>query len=66
MRSPLPSILLGALLSGLTLAGWITGMQVLASIRTNYIPMAPSTALCFAIVAADMTSLDGENGLCTS
>jgi serine phosphatase RsbU (regulator of sigma subunit) len=39
-------------LCGLTLVGWTTGMQVLASIRTNYIPMAPSTALCFALVAA--------------
>src|SRR6478672_10483057 len=47
-----------ALLTGtvgvLTLVGWITGFEVLASIRRNYIPMAPSTALAFAFLGAVM------------
>ncbi|HYF36554.1 MAG TPA: PP2C family protein-serine/threonine phosphatase, partial [Prosthecobacter sp.] len=40
------------LLSGLTITGWVTGFQLLASVREKYIPMAPSTALCFALFAA--------------
>ncbi|MDQ3415355.1 MAG: hypothetical protein M3480_10385, partial [Verrucomicrobiota bacterium] len=31
----------------LTFIGWISGLQLLASVRARYIPMAPSTALCF-------------------
>jgi hypothetical protein len=35
------------ILASLTLIGWASGLSLLASIRSNYIPMAPSTALCF-------------------
>ena len=31
----------------LTFIGWISALPLLASVRVNYIPMAPSTALCF-------------------
>jgi serine phosphatase RsbU (regulator of sigma subunit) len=34
----------------LTFVGWISGLSLLASVRTRYIPMAPSTALCFSLV----------------
>jgi len=35
--------------SFITFIGWITAMPLLASIRAKYIPMAPSTALCFSL-----------------
>jgi serine phosphatase RsbU (regulator of sigma subunit) len=35
----------------LTFIGWISGLSLLASVRARYIPMAPSTALCFCFVA---------------
>jgi hypothetical protein len=31
-------------------AGYLPGLRFLGSIRTNYIPMAPSTAVCFIII----------------
>src|ERR1051325_1648501 len=34
----------------LTFIGWISGLSILASVRTKYIPMAPSTALCFSLL----------------
>ena len=34
----------------LTFVGWISGIQLLASVRAKYIPMAPSTALCFSLL----------------
>src|SRR5438552_16626270 len=34
----------------LTVIGWISGLPLLASVRAKYIPMAPSTALCFSII----------------
>ncbi|HSI15053.1 MAG TPA: ATP-binding protein, partial [Chthoniobacter sp.] len=34
----------------LTLFGWLTGLEALASLRQRYIPMAPSTALAFALL----------------
>ena len=37
-------------LGGLTLLGWITGLEELASLRHYYIPMAPSTALAFVLL----------------
>jgi serine phosphatase RsbU (regulator of sigma subunit) len=33
-----------------TFVGWISGLQLLASVRARYIPMAPSTALCFSLL----------------
>lgn len=35
----------------LTLLGWLTGLEALASLRHRYIPMAPSTALAFALLS---------------
>jgi hypothetical protein len=32
--------------------GWISGLSLLASVRARYIPMAPSTALCFCLIGA--------------
>jgi len=46
--------LLTTLLGTLTLIGWTTGLEALASIRRNYIPMAPSTALAFATLGTLM------------
>ncbi len=34
-----------------TFAGWLLGLSLLASVRAQYIPMAPSTALCFSLLA---------------
>src|SRR5207248_3828253 len=34
----------------LTFIGWISGLLLLASVRAQYIPMAPSTALCFSLI----------------
>src|ERR1041385_2800079 len=34
----------------LTFIGWISGLPLLASVRAKYIPMAPSTALCFSVI----------------
>ncbi len=38
----------------MTFIGWISAMPLLASVRANYIPMAPSTALCFAMIASGL------------
>ncbi len=38
------------LVAGLGLVGWISGHLILASIRPQYIPMAPSTAVCFLVM----------------
>jgi hypothetical protein len=34
----------------LTFTGWISRMSILARVRAKYIPMAPSTALCFSLI----------------
>jgi hypothetical protein len=34
----------------LTLIGWTSGFSILVSVRAKYIPMAPSTALCFSLI----------------
>src|SRR5438046_7855525 len=34
----------------LTFIGWISSLLLLASVRAKYIPMAPSTALCFFLI----------------
>ncbi|RBP46370.1 serine phosphatase RsbU (regulator of sigma subunit) [Roseimicrobium gellanilyticum] len=41
-------------LSFLTLAAWMGGWPLLASVRARYIPMAPSTALCFALLGGSL------------
>jgi len=46
--------LLTGVLGMLTLIGWISGLEMLASIRRDYIPMAPSTALGFTLLGLVM------------
>ena len=41
---------LAVLFALLTFIGWISGLQLLASVRASYIPMAPSTALGFSLL----------------
>src|SRR5947208_13850406 len=38
----------------LTFIGWISGLPLLASVRAKYIPMAPSTALCFSFIGTGL------------
>lgn len=51
-RGKLPAIacLSAMFLAGLGLIGWLFGQPLLASFRPSYIPMAPSTSLCFLII----------------
>ena len=51
---PLVCASLAILLGLLTLAGWTTGFSILASVRAKYIPMAPSTALCFSLIGVGL------------
>ncbi len=51
---PLLCTSLAVAFSLMTFLGWITGMPLLASIRAKYIPMAPSTALCFSLLGCGM------------
>src|SRR5580765_7614983 len=46
--------LLAIALGLLTLIGWISGVPLLASVRANYIPMAPSTAFCFSLIGVGL------------
>ena len=57
-RVSLICALLTTALGTLTLIGWVTGIEALASMRRNYIPMAPSTALAFAILGTVMVFRD--------
>jgi hypothetical protein len=34
----------------MTFVGWISELPLLASVRAKYIPMAPSSALCFSLI----------------
>ncbi len=47
------------LLGSLTLFGWISGVSTLASFRSSYIPMAPSSALCFLCIGLGLMSTEG-------
>jgi len=38
----------------MTFLGWISGLSLLASVRAKYIPMAPSTALCFSLIGSGL------------
>ncbi|KAA0240630.1 MAG: hypothetical protein EDM74_00260 [Armatimonadetes bacterium] len=38
-------------ISGIAIVGWVTGEHLLASTSTEYIPMAPSTAICFVVLS---------------
>jgi two-component system NtrC family sensor kinase len=46
-----------ALTGVMTLAGWATGRPALASLRANYIPMAPNTALAFIVLGAALVAV---------
>jgi serine phosphatase RsbU (regulator of sigma subunit) len=48
------SAIIVVLLGLITLAGWASGLTLLASVRARYIPMAPSTAFCFALIGGGM------------
>jgi len=45
---------LTVLFAFLTFIGWISGLSLLASVRARYIPMAPSTALCFSLLGTGL------------
>ncbi len=53
-RASFTCALLTGTLGALTLLGWVTGLEALASVRRNYIPMAPSTALAFTVLGGVM------------
>jgi len=38
----------------MTFLGWLIEMPLLASLRASYIPMAPSTALCFSLIGSGL------------
>jgi len=42
--------LVAAIIGAVTIVGWVSGIEALASIRRNYIPMAPSTAFAFTVL----------------
>ncbi len=49
----------------LTIVGWVARVEVLASLRRDYIPMAPSTAAAFASLGVAMILRDrGRAGRC--
>lgn len=52
----------------ITLIAWMSGFHLLASVRAHYIPMAPSTALCFALLGGallvQLRSKGGRAGRC--
>ena len=37
-----------------SLVGWLSGIQILASYGGQFIPMAPSTAVCFLLLAVPL------------
>lgn len=47
---PLVCACLTIVLGLMTFIGWISGLPLLASVSSRYIPMAPSTALCFSLL----------------
>jgi len=47
---PLVCAVLALALGLMTFVGWTSGLSILASVRAKYIPMAPSTALCFSLL----------------
>ncbi len=48
---------LTAIVSGVALAGWLTKYLALASVGSEFIPMAPSTAICFLLLSFPLTLL---------
>src|SRR3990170_8287122 len=41
----------------LTFVGWLSGLRLLASVRPDYIPMAPNTAAAFIILGISVLVL---------
>lgn len=50
-----------AMVAGLGLAGYLSGMWVLGSVRAGYIPMAPSTSLSFILLTFVLLFLNGRS-----
>ncbi len=46
------SLFLVALISVVSLLGWFSGVLIVTRLHTDYIPIAPSTALCFSILSS--------------
>jgi len=51
--------IIAATIGAVTTVGWLTGIEVLASIRRSYIPMAPSTAVAFTLLGFAIISRSG-------
>jgi signal transduction histidine kinase len=58
--------LVAALLGGITIVGWLTGVEYLASLHSLYIPMAPTTALAFPMLAFAIVALSRGGRLRTA
>ncbi len=56
-RSTQASGALVAVVGAMALAGWGTGRPGLASLRANYIPMAPNTALAFIVLGVALVAV---------
>lgn len=52
--------LITAALGMAAIAGWLIGSKILASIRPDYIPMAPNTALSFIVLGISLYALIAE------
>jgi serine phosphatase RsbU (regulator of sigma subunit) len=50
LRIPLVCACLTIAVGLMTLVGWTSGLPLLASLSSKYIPMAPSSALCFSLL----------------
>ncbi len=61
-RAAIAGALLPFALALLALAAWATGALRLASVRAEYIPMAPSTAIGFVLVGAACIALSFDAG----
>ena len=44
------------------LAGWETGQRLLSGIRSDYIPMAPNTAIGFLLLGIALVAMPGDTG----
>ncbi len=48
------SLFLVALISVVSFLGWFLGVLIVTRLRTDYIPIAPSTALCFGLLSSSL------------
>ena len=44
------------------LAGWVTGQRLLSGMRSDYIPMAPNTAIGFLLLGIALVAMPGDIG----